>query len=103
MARSGLLLVGCLSFSVILRPGAFVLTTAEVAMGGAVELMPIGAFLGLYRSLPISLFTVISSYGLFSLLRGKNYYLLLLTVPVMIGLFDFANDLALAINLGIVG
>jgi len=103
MRRDGLLLAECLGCSVILRLGAFALTTVDLATGQAVELAPIAAFFGLYHSLPISLATITLPYAAFYPLRKKKYYLLLLLIPVAITVLDFANDLGLAVRLGVVG
>jgi len=98
-----LLFVGSLAFSVDLRLCAFMLTTTMVAAGGAVEVAPIAALFGLYRSLPFSLATIVLPYALFYSLREKRYYALLLLFPFVIALVDFANDLGMAISLGILG
>lgn len=86
-----------------MRLGAFALTTVVVATGEAVEVMPIAVFFGLYHSLPVSLGTISLPYLLFYPLRRKDYFPLLLILPISIAMFDFAHDLGLAVNLGVIG
>jgi hypothetical protein len=103
MSRDYELLLECLACSIILRLGAFALTTAELATGEAVELAPIALLLGLHASLPISLGTITLPYAVFYPLRGKKHYLLLLAIPIIIATLDFANDLGVAFRLGVMG